>query len=307
MKKRCIFVLGAAVALVEVNSVQAVTVYDANVTSHVIYGTDNTNGDFTVDRTNGIELGLRGKLRHGANGNPQNSYDINNNNNGTYNFAAGVAIDPKYGVPFVDDVNTPLNEAMTGVWSFDWSINSNFDGGAGSNLNGYRYVLGLDSDPTLGTSFIAPFDPINGANPATPGGYWDHSFGTNSTTQGNGVEATNGIPITNGMTDQQIADAHALRTTAYGPLPSSNNLAQNSWKGLWYIPNFNPNLNATYDIFLRAYDWQTNEMLASTSIQIVVGTGGEPAVVPVPAAAPLGLVGMGLIAFLRRRKKNIAA
>ena len=49
-----------------VNSAHAVMSFDANVTNNVIYGSGNTNGSFTLDRTNGIELGLRAKVRFDA-------------------------------------------------------------------------------------------------------------------------------------------------------------------------------------------------------------------------------------------------
>lgn len=281
MKNRIVCALGVVAALGMASSASANIEFDENVTGNVIYGTGNTNGFFTTDRANGVELGLRGKLRHNGSGAPENTF--NSNGDGTYSFGAGVA---------------PTQLFPTAEWSFDWSINSNYDGGAGVNLNGLRYELGLDSDASQGT-FFNTFDPINDYNLANPGGYWDHAFGNNLTAQGAGVEATNGFPITLGMTADQIAAAHDGRTAAYGPLVAGNNLAQNSWKAHWYIPGFNPTLDGTYDIYLRAFDLDDN-LMASTSIQIIVGQGG--AVVPVPAAAPLGLLGMGLVAFVRRRK-----
>lgn len=63
--------------------------FNQNVTPDVIYGSGNANGSWTVDRSNGVELGLRGKLRHNAAGAPENTF--NSNGNGTYSFAAGVA------------------------------------------------------------------------------------------------------------------------------------------------------------------------------------------------------------------------
>jgi len=241
--------------------------YDQNVTNNVIFGSGNSNGAYTTDRENGVELGLRGKLRYNASGQPENTY--NSNGDGTYSFVAGVA---------------PTQASPTGVWSFEWSINSNYLGTSGGyDLNDLDYVLGLDSNPTQGTTFFA-FDPINDLNPAGDG-HWDHSIGNNGTANGAGVEAGD--------------------LTTYNSLIASNNLAQNSWKAHWYIPGFNPTLDGTYDIFLNAYAKGTDTLLASSSIQIIVGAGGAP-VVPLPAAAPLGLLGMGMVSFLRRRKRLAA-
>jgi hypothetical protein len=51
---------------------QAAIEFDQFVTPDVIFGSGNLNGAFTTDRQNGIEIGLRGKLRHDATGQPQN-------------------------------------------------------------------------------------------------------------------------------------------------------------------------------------------------------------------------------------------
>lgn len=61
--------------------------YDVNVTSDVIFGSGNTNGGFTISRSNGIELGLRGKLRFDENNQAQNTF--NANGDGSYTFEAG--------------------------------------------------------------------------------------------------------------------------------------------------------------------------------------------------------------------------
>lgn len=46
------------------------TTYDGDVTPDVIFGTGNANGGFTIQRSAGVELALRGKLRENANGDP---------------------------------------------------------------------------------------------------------------------------------------------------------------------------------------------------------------------------------------------
>ena len=112
--------------------------FDENVTPDVIFGSGNTNGSFTVDRANNVELGLRGKLRHNALGQPENTF--NSNGDGTYNFAAGVA---------------PLQSAPTAVWSVEWSINSDFtdqSGTPGRALKDLTYLLSFDTDPSLGST-----------------------------------------------------------------------------------------------------------------------------------------------------------
>ena len=63
--------------------------YDQDVTNDVIFGSGNANGGFTTDCANGVELGLRAKLRHNAVGAPENTF--NSNGDGTYTFQAGVA------------------------------------------------------------------------------------------------------------------------------------------------------------------------------------------------------------------------
>ena len=188
--------------------------FDQNVIPDVIFGSGNANGSFTVDNTNGIELGLRGKLRHDTNGFPQNTF--NSNGDGTYNFNAGVA---------------PTQPYPTAEWSFEWSVNSNVDG-SGNFLNQFTYLLGIDSDPTVAAAFTT-FDPINIATGA------DHAIGDNNTGNGGGTSIPNNDPN---------------QDTLYAALIGTNNVAQNSWKPHWFINPFDPTVDGTYDFFLEAFD-----------------------------------------------------
>lgn len=231
---------------------QAVLLFDQDVTSNVIMGSGITNGSFTVDRSNGIELGLRGKLRHNAMGDPENTF--NSNGDGTYSFDAGVA---------------PGQVFPTAVWSFEWSINTDFDGSTGLMLDDLVYAFSIDSDPGLATDFTT-FDPIN-----LP--FADHSIGDNSTAESAGDEATD------------AAD--------YAALIAANNLAQNSSKAHWAIPGFDPTVDGVYDFTLEAFT-RAGEMLAATNIQIIVGAG---AAVPEPSTLALFFIALAGMSRLRFR------
>jgi len=76
----------AAVALgaLSVSAAGAATLFDQNVTPDVIFGSGNANGAFTVDRAEGVELGMRGKLRYNLGGVPENTF--NSNGDGSYSF-----------------------------------------------------------------------------------------------------------------------------------------------------------------------------------------------------------------------------
>lgn len=241
-------------------SASAALMFDQNVTNEVIFGSGNLNGGFTTEQANGVEVGLRAKLRHNAAGSPENTF--NSNGDGTYSFAAGVA---------------PTQSAPTAVWSFEWSINSDYDG-SGSVLSNYTYMLSLDKDPSAAVDFLT-FDPVNGAN-AGAGGmvFWDHAIGDNSTGNGGGTSAAN------------VAD--------YTNLIDNNNIAQNSWKPHWFLGSFgfDPTLDATYDFALTAFDGNGGQA-ASTSMQVIVGAGAT-----IPEPGTMAILLTGLLGLVARKK-----
>lgn len=105
------FQAGAIAALITAGfaaPASAVIMYGQNVTTNVIFGSGNTNGGYTTDRANGVELGLRGKLRFNAANLPENTF--NSNGDGTYSFDAGL---PPSGFGFAPGFTS------TAVWNFE--------------------------------------------------------------------------------------------------------------------------------------------------------------------------------------------
>jgi len=148
-----------AVAAASVGAHAAVT-YSQNLSTNIIYGTGNPNGNFTVDKTaGGFELGLRAKERFGT--------ATGDNGNGIYNQAAG------------------FSSGTRAKWNFDWSI---FTGSDSTSLGRYTYKLGIDYDAGFGKNFLV-FDPINGLDPRSGFAFFDHSFGISTTAHNAGVEA----------------------------------------------------------------------------------------------------------------------
>jgi hypothetical protein len=205
--------LGLAIALVATfwttQLVHAQLLFNHNVTPDVIFGSGNANGGFTVNQDNGVELGLRGKLRHNASGQPENTFSRQTIVDNKYYFDAGVA---------------PTQSFPTAEWSFEWSINTDYDGSTSRNLSSYQYELRLDTNPGADISWMI-FDPIQ-----VPSA--DHSIGDNSTGNGAGSEATD--------------------SASYLNLIQNNNVAQNSWKPHWFISGFDPTVDGTYDFELEA-------------------------------------------------------
>ena len=160
-------------------SASALVMFDQNVTPDVIFGTGNANGSFTVDTANGIELGLRAKLRYDAAGLPQNVF--NSNGNGTYSFDSGVA---------------PTQSFPTAIWNFEWTVNTNL-GNTGLILGDLTYLLSLDTDPGAGTTFIAG-DPINVL-------FADHAIGTNATGNGGGTVANTDLAYADLIANNNVA------------------------------------------------------------------------------------------------------
>lgn len=203
-------------------NLHAALVFDQNVTNNVIFGTDVSNGNFTIDDGNTtVELGLRAKLRFDAANNPQNTF--NSNGDGSYSFQAGL---PPTGFGFAP------GSTSTAIWNFEWSINSSADG-AGGVLSALTYELGIDFDPSAGTNYFT-FDPINLAAP----NFADHSIGGNSTTN--------------------LTDSIATDRTSYLNLIDSNNLAQTSWNMEFFDNSptyaFNGNNTGAYNFYLEAFD-----------------------------------------------------
>ena len=211
--------------------------YDQDVTPDAIFGGGNDNGSYTVDRSNGVELGMRGKLRFPA------SNIFNSNGDGTYTFSTG------------SGTSSPPDPE----WAFEWSINTDWNGWSSWLLDDLTYEIGMDFDPGLGTNFLA-FDPITIGEvipfvPPPPAVvFWDHSIGTNATLNGGGTEATDG--------------------PTYATLLAANNVAQNSWRMTFFDEapfTFNPAVPGRYDFYLAAYDGATE--VARTEIAVLAMDG----------------------------------
>jgi len=216
------FVLAAVGMLVLAQPAWSAIEFDQDVRPDVIFGSGNANGGFTTDRRNNVELGLRAKVRFPT---PANTF--NSNSDGTYNHLAG------------NDSGRPL-------WSFEWTVNVDYDGLTSRDLDDLTYLLSIDTDPSSATSFTT-FDPINQP-------YADHAIGTNATLNGGGTVAAFGD------------------TVGYAALLAGNNVAQNSWRMDFFFPalgpSFDPNAIGTYDFLFQAFDGSTE--LASTSMQVNV-------------------------------------
>jgi len=231
-----------ALALFAGASMASTIDYDQNVTSNVIFGSGNANGGFTTSRGDGLEIGIRGKLRFDSNNSPQNIY--NSNGDGSYTFNAG---NPPTGFGF--DPNNPT----TPVWNFDWSINTDFDGSSGKTLSDYTYQLGMDADAGAGTNFMT-FDLI------TPGSfapYFDHAFGDSSTGANAGTTGT---------------------AVNYGGLYASSSMAQNSWNYEFFndaspLSSFDPTVNGEYEIYIAVFEGMTEVGRSSITISVVPAPG----------------------------------
>jgi hypothetical protein len=213
--------------------------FDQPATPDVIFGSGNANGEFTTDRRNGIELGLRGKVRFPV---PQNEFG--SNGDGSYSFEAGDAC--LQGFSFARCETTPK-------WSFEWTVNVDVDGTNDRPLGDLTYELGMDGDPGPGTDFLV-FDNLS-TSLLVP--FWDHATGTNSTPNGGGDTASD--------------------SPTYEMFLTENNVAQNSWNYEFFnnlgtsLETFDPKEDGNYVIYLAAKDPNNGRVLAKTQIQILVG------------------------------------
>ncbi len=220
--------------------------YDQDVTSNIIFGSGNANGSFTTSRGNGLELGLRGKLRFNASNLPENTF--NSNGDGTYTFNVGA---PTGGAGWVS-TTTPR-------WAFEWSVNTDYDGTSGKTIDAYTYELGMDVDPGPGTNYLA-WDMITSGesipySTPVPVPFYDHAFGDSSTASGAGV----------GAGDE----------ATYLSYVSTYSMAQNAWNWEFFneapFDTFDPNTPGSYEFYVAAYEG--NVEVGRTSITVVVTDG----------------------------------
>ena len=127
----------------------AAVTYNANLAAPgVYYGSGNSNGAFTINTVDGVELGLRGHVYQQNPGTPVGN---------VYSFNLGETI------------------------SFDWSFNPGADGSQ-LNLNSVSNWM-LITNVGTGANFLSPPDFFlwgNDTDPGAPGGYqnsWRLEFG----------------------------------------------------------------------------------------------------------------------------------
>lgn len=205
--------------------------FDRNITPDIIFGTGNTNGNFTVDRNGGVELGLRAKIpfagiRH-------------SNGDGTYSYT------------FADEraAQTAHPALPAPAWNFEWTVNTDWNNTTGKKINAFTYQIKIDYDPSLATNFLK-FDPIT---PTSTVPFFDHSIGTNSTGNGSGTDGTAanyaGLIANNNVLQQSWRQAFFPGPLTYDPLvPGYYDIV---------LTAFDPNNNGA--------------IVASTNIQAIIG------------------------------------
>lgn len=202
------------VTLVVAGPALAVTEYDQDVTPDVIFGTGNSNGWFTTDRQNGIEIGLRAKVPFTG--------VLNSNGDGTYSYSLA-------------ETDHDSNAGTDNRWNFDFTVNTDFSGTTGLMLDELTYELGMDADPSLNTNFLA-FDAIT---PGVVAPFFDHSIGDNFTGNGAGEEASD-------ATEYQflLANNNALQQSwRYSFFASAPPMT-----------GYDPSIPGTYAVYLLAKD-----------------------------------------------------
>jgi hypothetical protein len=235
-----------------------------NVTPGVIFGSGNANGGFTIASANGIELGLRGKVRYNANGVPENNWNQVGNSN-TYRFNPNDGVAP----------------GARATWNWEWSINSNVDG-TGANLDQFCYELTIYELSTGGVN-AATTDLIN--NPAGLPAI-DHSFGNNSTTA-----ATDTVG--------NVGNYATLIATSNVAQNSSNFAFLSSFFAGTSMDGWTRNDPGTYVITLAVFENNQGVKgaeLVSNTINIQV--------VPLPPAAFAGLGLLGTLAGVRAIRRR---
>ena len=239
--RKPLLAMGLAVLGLSVSGLaNSALMYDQDVTPDVFYGTGNSNGGWTVDLQNNIELGLRTHRRM-----PVPSAETGSNGDGTYSWESGL-IDGK------------------SSWNYDFSINID-QGDTGSTLFDQVIVtLFIDADPSAGTSFFA-VDPL---------AFWgDNTYGTN----------ISGPNSTNNASASAAVNADRGVSSGYYIAQNSQNFA---WTGL------DATIAGTWDFKLEVSDLN-GQLLAGTSMQVLVDGGAQ---VPVPGTLALfavGLLGLG--------------
>lgn len=169
--------------------------------------------------------------------------------------------------------NMPVGTAPSSTraaWNFEFSINSDVNANQ-LTLDNYSYKLYVDTDPSEGVNWIV-IDPINMI--------FDNAYGNNSTPNGGGVE---GDP-TNAQFYNIAQNSENTTFAAFG--------AQD------------PNLDATYDFKLEAYNQAGTTLLGSVDMRVIVGEGG--AAVPEPSSYALAFGGIGMLIawqYFRRRRQ----
>ena len=215
-----------------VQSAYSLVEFDQNVTSQVIFGSGNANGNFTTDRRNGIELGLRAKIPF--------SGIIHSNGNGTYSYTLAET-----------DHDNDNNVVTDQRWNFEYSVNTNYDGSSANNLDQYTYELGLDVDPSEGTNFLV-FDPVTPNTAPLNQAFFDHAIGTNVTANGAGTVAVD--------------------AASYAALLANNNLLQQSWRYAFFpiapLDTYNPNISGLYDVYMKVM--LNGVEVAKTTITIII-------------------------------------
>jgi len=127
--------------------------FDQNVTPDIIFGSGNPNGGWTVDRSGGIELGLRGKTRFGP---------ILGHSGNVYSATPGIS------------------SGTAALWNYEFAANVDFDGSSGLTLADVTIEIAIDTDPSAGVTLL-PFNIFL---------FSDNAVGDNSTPNGGGT-ATN--------------------------------------------------------------------------------------------------------------------